>query len=123
VFGFVFGNKVIRFFITWTYITVAPFCLFQFPSDWLNIRHLYLVSVGFTMILASGTVLAARLLYERPWRRHLPYVIPLCFVLLSSFVVSRLDRNYEGLANDPRLESLKQEVWDGYRELRDKDSG
>lgn len=117
VFGFIFGNKVIRFFIAWTYITVAPFCLFQFPSDWLNIRYLYLVSVGFTMLLASGTVLAARLLYQRPWRRHLPYLIPLAFVLLSSFVVARLDRNYEAHAHNPRLDSLKAELLEQYGPL------
>ncbi|HEU4364905.1 MAG TPA: glycosyltransferase family 39 protein, partial [Candidatus Krumholzibacteria bacterium] len=60
VFGFIFGNRVIRFFIAWTYIMVTPFCFFRFPADWLDIRFLYLVSVGFHMILASGTVLAAR---------------------------------------------------------------
>lgn len=116
VFGFIFGNKVIRFFIAWTYITVAPFCFFRFPSDWLNIRYLYLVSVGFTMILASGTVLAARLLYQKAWRRFLPFVIPVFFVLLSHFVLVRLDRNYEVHASDPRLETVKAQFMQGYRE-------
>lgn len=103
VFGFVFGNKVIRFFIAWTYITVAPFCFFYFPADWLNIRYLYLVSVGFVMILASGTVLAGRLLIHRSWRRLLPYVIPLFFVLLSHFVIIRLDASYEHQAKSERI--------------------
>lgn len=116
VFGFIFGNKVIRFFIAWTYITVAPFCFFRFPSDWLNIRYLYLVSVGFTMILASGTVLAARLLYQKAWRRFLPFVIPFFFVLLSQFVLVRLDRNYEVQANDARLATVKEQFMEGYRE-------
>ena len=44
IFGFIFGNHTIRFFIAWTYIMVTPFAFFQFPNDWLNIRHLYLVS-------------------------------------------------------------------------------
>jgi hypothetical protein len=114
IFGFVFGNKVIRFFIAWTYITVAPFCLFKFPADWLNIRYLYLVSVGFSMILASGTVLAARLLYQKAWRRFLPYVIPVLFLLLSHFVVVRLDRNYEQHAVSPRLNSVRQQVMTEY---------
>jgi hypothetical protein len=76
LFGFVFGNRVIRFFIAWTYIVVAPFCFFRFPKDWLDIRFLYLVSVSFQMILATGTVLAARSLYQRPWRRRLPFPAP-----------------------------------------------
>jgi hypothetical protein len=116
VFGFVFGNRVIRFFIAWTYITVAPFCLFRFPVDWLNIRYLYLVSVGFTMILASGTVLAARLLYQKAWRRRLPYIIPLMFVLLSQFVVTRLDRSYERKADSPEITSARESFMTLYRE-------
>jgi hypothetical protein len=82
IFGFIFGNRTIRFFIAWTYITVLPFCFFRFPDDWLNIRYLYLVSIGFVMILASGTVLASRLLFERRIRRLVPYVIPVLFILL-----------------------------------------
>lgn len=107
VFGFVFGNRTIRFFIAWTYITVAPFCIFRFPSDWLNIRHLYLVSVGFNMILASGTAIAARLLYQKAWRRFLPYLVPLYFVVLSQFIITLLDRNYERLAESPQLDQVK----------------
>lgn len=118
VFGFIFGNKVIRFFIAWTYITVTPFCFFRFPADWLNIRYLYLVSVGFTMILASGTVLAARLLYQKPWRRRLPYVIPLTFVLLSQFVVQNLDRKYAVLADSPRLEEPKSFFREAYEKRK-----
>lgn len=121
VFGFIFGNRVIRFFIAWTYITVTPFCFFRFPADWLNIRYLYLVSVGFAMLLASGTVLAARLLYQKTWRRHLPYAVPLFFLLLSHFVVLRLDRGYEKM-HSPQLETRKEafmaayEEWKGSRE-------
>ncbi len=115
VFGFVFGNKVIRFFIAWTYIMVTPFCFFRFPADWLNIRYLYLVSVGFAMILASGTVLAARLLYEKPWRRRIPYVIPAAFVLLAQFVIVQLDRNYERLADSPRLDAVRTRFHGLYR--------
>jgi len=118
VFGFVFGNKVLRFFIAWTYITVTPFCFFKFPADWLNIRYLYLVSVGFTMIMASGTVLAARLLYQRPWRRNLPYVIPIAFAVLSQFVVHQLDANYERLSSSPRLTTARAEFVRLYREYR-----
>ena len=114
LFGFVFGNRAIRFFIAWTYIVVAPFCLFRFPHDWLDIRFLYLASVSFQMILASGTVLAARLLYQKPWRRRLPYVIPLVFVALSYFVLLQLDYNYEQKAASPSLDPVKARFYELY---------
>jgi len=114
VFGFLFGNRVIRFFVAWTYIVVAPFCFFRFPRDWLDIRFLYLVSVSFQMILASGTVLAARLLYQRPWRRRLPYLIPALFVALSYFVLLQLDNNYEQKAASPLLDNVKARFYELY---------
>ena len=116
VFGFIFGNRAIRFFIAWTYITVTPFCFFKFPSGWFNIRYLYLVSIGFVMILASGTVLASRLLYEKAWRRFLPYLIPLYFVLLSQFIIQNLDKNYEQLAGHSRLDAIRAQFEEQYRE-------
>lgn len=114
VFGFIFGNRVIRFFIAWTYIMVTPFCFFRFPSDWLDIRFLYLVSVGFHMILASGTVLAARLLYQKPWRRRVPYIIPAFFIGLSYFVLTQLDTNYERKAAAPNLNFVKARFYEMY---------
>ena len=114
VFGFIFGNRVIRFFIAWTYIVVTPFCFFRFPSDWLDIRFLYLVSVGFQMILASGTVLAARLLYQKPWRRRLPYLIPAFFVGLTYFVLQQLDSNYETKASAAQLNTVKGRFYEMY---------
>jgi hypothetical protein len=110
LFGFIFGNRTLRFFIAWTYITVTPFCFFRFPTDWLDIRHLYLVSVGFTVVLASATVLAAQLLQHRRWRRYLPYSLPLLFVLLSQFIVSQLDRKYELTAELPVIQRLAEDV-------------
>jgi len=118
VFGFVFGNRVIRFFIAWTYITVAPFCFFRWPADWLNIRYLYLVSVGFTMILASATVLGSRLLAHHRIRRFVPYAIPLAFLLLSRFVVLKLDSNYERQARSPRLDTGKEMLRDALEQRR-----
>jgi len=116
VFGFIFGNRAIRFFVAWTYITVTPFCFFHYPADWFNIRHLYLVSVGFVMILASGTALAGRLLYEKAWRRFIPYLVPLFFVFLSQFIIQYLDRNYDRLSRSPALESIKQQFYAEYRD-------
>jgi hypothetical protein len=115
VFGFIFGNRAIRFFIAWTYITLTPFCFFKFPVGWFNIRFLYLVSIGFVVVLASGTALAARLLYEKAWRRFLPYLIPLFFVLLSQFVIRNLDRSYEHLARSSNLDSIKAQFHEEYR--------
>jgi len=123
VFGFLFGNRTIRFFITWTYVTLTPFCFFEFPTDWLNIRHLYLVSVGFVMILASGTVLASRLLYQRAWRRFLPYTLPLLFVFLSQFILFRLDKNYERLAKTPTIHQLHENVIQRYYDTRSGSAG
>ncbi|MCZ6765449.1 MAG: hypothetical protein O7D32_00815, partial [bacterium] len=112
VFGFIFGNTTIRFFITWTYITVLPFCFFQFPGDWLNIRYLYLVSIGFIMLLASATDLASRLLYEKAWRRFLPYALPLVFVMLSHFIIRHLDESYERASRTSNVQEMKTELED-----------
>ena len=57
-FGFVFGNRALRFFIAWTFIGLLPYSALRFPADWLNIRYLYQVSIGFNFILAAGTVLS-----------------------------------------------------------------
>jgi hypothetical protein len=100
-FGFVFGNRTIRFFLAWTFISVLPFCALQLPEDWLNIRYLYQVSVGFCFILASGTVLSMDLLYRRRWRRFVPYLAPLIFVVLSAFINTRLDAKYETAVGEP----------------------
>ncbi|NIM19349.1 MAG: hypothetical protein GTO51_03110 [Candidatus Latescibacteria bacterium] len=115
VFGFIFGNRAIRFFIAWTYITVTPFCFFKFPMDWLNIRYLYLVSIGFSMLLASGTVLASDLLQQRRWRRFLPYSVPLIFILLSQFITYHLDRHYEAIAASPEITSTRDDFLVEYR--------
>jgi hypothetical protein len=120
IFGFIFGNRTIRFFIAWTYITVVPFCMFRFPDDWLNIRYLYLVSVGFIMLLASATVLASRLLYQKAWRRFLPYALPVIFIFLSQFIVYHLDTNYERKAMSPDIQQLKERVMREYDESQKK---
>lgn len=94
-FGFIFGNHTIRFFIAWTYIMAFPFAFFQFPGDWLNIRHLYLVSIGLAMVLAAGAVYCSRLIAHQRWRRFVPFVVPLFFILMARFIVRELDRSYE----------------------------
>ncbi len=97
-FGFIFGNRTIRFLIAWTYIMVLPFAFFQFPYDWLNIRHLYLVSVGFVSVIAAGAVYCSRLISSTRWKKFVPFVVPLIFIFLSRFIVVQLDRSYEAKA-------------------------
>lgn len=111
VFGFVFGNRTIRFFLTWSFISVLPYCAVRFPEDWLNIRYLYQVSIGFCFVMASGTVLSMDLLYRRRWRRFAPFAVPLVFVLLSAFIGHQLDTKYESQGRQPetieRMERLR----------------
>lgn len=101
LFGFVFGNRTLRFFLVWTFISLVPYSVLSFPADWLNIRYLYSVAVGFNFILASGTVLSMDLLHRRRWRRLVPLAFPTLFVLLSAYVTMRLDTKYEIDGNTP----------------------
>jgi hypothetical protein len=100
-FGFIFGNRTIRFFIAWTYIMVLPFAFFQFPYDWLNIRHLYLVSVGFVSVISTGAVYCSRLIASVRWRKLVPYIVPLAFIIMSRFIVTQLDHSYEHKTASP----------------------
>jgi hypothetical protein len=109
-FGFVFGNRPIRFFLAWTLISVLPYCVVQFPQDWLNIRYLYQVSIGFVFVLAAGTIYSTDLLHRTRWQRWLPLIFPMLFILLSAYVTRKLDTKYEIDAaseeNRTRLEQL-----------------
>jgi hypothetical protein len=116
-FGFVFGNRTIRFFIAWTYIMVLPFAFFQFPGDWLNIRHLYLVSVGFVSVIAAGAVYCSRLISENRWRRFVPFVVPLAFILLSRFIVVQLDRSYELKSESPVMSEYRKALAEMYDDV------
>jgi len=109
-FGFIFGNRTIRFFIAWTYIMVIPFAFFKFPGDWLNIRHLYLVSVGFVMIISAGAIYTSRLISHHRWRRFVPHIVPLFFIVLSQFIVTQLDRSYELKAKSKKTMVYKMQI-------------
>lgn len=109
-FGFVFGNRALRFFITWTFISILPFSALSFPDDWLNIRYLYQVSIGFNFILASGTIYTMDLLHRRRWRRFIPCAAPMLFVLLSYYIMTKLDEKYELERHDPRVQEMLHEV-------------
>jgi hypothetical protein len=116
-FGFVFGNRTIRFFIAWTYIMVLPFAFFQFPGDWLNIRHLYLVSVGFVSTIAAGAVYCSRLISENRWRRFVPMVVPIAFILLSRFIVVQLDSSYGVKAASPIMAEYRKTLAEMYDDV------
>jgi hypothetical protein len=109
-FGFVFGNRALRFFIAWTFIGLLPYSALRFPADWLNIRYLYLVSIGFNFILAAGTIYSMDLLHRRRWRRLVPCVFPLLFVLLSAYITAKLDTKYERAGATPAARELLREV-------------
>lgn len=107
-FGLVFGGKAVRFFITWTYITVLPFTVASGTLDWLNIRYLYLTSVGFCVILSAGTVGCVKLLQTHRWKRYVPYAAPLLFVLASQIVVLQLTNQNIKRSRSQKIHELRQ---------------
>jgi hypothetical protein len=116
-FGFIFGNRPIRFFIAWTYIMVIPFAFFQFPHDWLNIRHLYLVSVGFVVVISAGAVFCSRLILHHRYRRFIPMIVPLFFIILSRFIIGQLDRSYEIKAASPATVEVQEDLAERYENV------
>ncbi len=106
-YGFVFGNTTLRFFIAWMVLTILPFCFFYLPGDWINTKYLYLASAGFCLVIATGTMKMLRVLVGRGWRRLVPLMVPAWFVLLSVFLVLRLDKAYEERARLPETQQLK----------------
>lgn len=107
-FGLVFGGKAVRFFIAWTYITVLPFTLVVGPYDWLNIRYLYLTSMGFCVILAAGTVGCIGLLQAHRWKRWAPLAAPLLFVIIAQTVALHLTAQNDARARSPKVRELHE---------------
>lgn len=110
LFGFVFGSRALRYYIAWTYLMVVPFAFFRYTADWLNIRFLYLVSVGFCVLLTTGTLYGYKLLHHRRGRRLLPFAIPVFYVLLSAALVNQLDRKNEQLAQSPETVAKRARI-------------
>jgi hypothetical protein len=106
-YGFVFGNTSLRFFIAWTMLSIIPFCFFYMPGDWINTKYLYLASAGFCLILATGTMKMYGVLINRGWRKLIPLVIPMLFMILSVIIVDRLDKAYEKRSRLPHTKILK----------------
>lgn len=106
-FGFVFGNRAVRFFIAWTFITVLPFAGLDARGQWLNLKHLYLVSLGFCVILAAGATGCSDLLSRHGRRRFLPYLVPLTFVIAAVGLTWKLDAQNRAQAKSPDVLALK----------------
>ncbi len=106
-FGFVFGNKAVRFFIAWTFITLLPFTGITATGGWLNLNHLYLTSLGFCVVLAAGSIGTSGLLVRRKWRRFLPYAIPLTFVLISLVLTTKFNERNKFLARTPDVVEMQ----------------
>lgn len=109
-FGFVFGSKALRFFIAWTFITLLPFTGITSTGSWLNLNHLYLTSIGFCVVLAAGAAGTSSLLARRKWRRFIPYMVPLFFVLISLVLTAKFDERNKFFAQTPELVAMRSEL-------------
>jgi len=109
-FGFVFGNKAVRFFIAWTFITLLPFTGITETGSWLNLNHLYLTSLGFCVILSAGALGTSNLLVRRRWRRYVPYLFPLSFVLISLVLTAKFDERNKFRAQTPEVVEMRERL-------------
>ena len=109
-FGFVFGSKAVRFFIAWTFITLIPFTGISETGSWLNLNHLYLTSLGFCVVLAAGAIGTSALLVRRRWRRFIPYLIPLSFVVISLVLTAKFDERNKYRAQTPEVVEMREEL-------------
>jgi len=105
-FGFLFGSRPLRFFISWTFITVLPFSLTHLGSNWLNLQYLYLASVGFCVILAAGATGCAGLLEAHRWKRFVPWLAPLAFVLGTLSLNERLQVKNRAMGESPQIRTM-----------------
>lgn len=109
-FGLVFGSQAIRFFITWTYITLLPFTGIDVHGQWLNLRYLYLVALGFCVVLAAGAVGCSDLLARHRLKRFVPYLVPLAFAIGALSVTYQLDQQNRRQARTPQVLELRRQL-------------
>lgn len=119
-FGFIFGSRAIRFFIAFTYVSLLPFTAHSAAGTWLNLSHLYLTSTGFCVVLAAGTVGTSNLLERRRWRRFLPYIVPVTFVVVAIAMTAMLDRRHRAVAESPRAVAMRAEMEATCRRIDDE---
>src|SRR5262245_8317531 len=109
-FGFVFGSRALRFYIAWMYVMIVPFAFMRYPADWLNLRFLYLVSLGFCVVLTTGTLYAFKLLQHQRRRRWLAFTIPGVYMVVAVSLILALDRKNEQLARSPATEERRAQI-------------
>ncbi len=109
-FGVVFGSRPLRFFIAWTYITLIPLSAQSPGTDWLNLTHLYLASLGFCVVLASGAVGCCNLLSIHRWRQLVPLLVPALFAVMAISLTYRLDERNREASRSPEITELRQET-------------
>lgn len=109
-FGFIFGGKAVRFFITWTFLTLLPFTSIPESGGWLNLNHLYLTSIGFCVILAAGAFGTSGLLARHKFRRFVPFLIPLVFVVISLVLTAKFDERNKVRAQAPEVVERRVEL-------------
>ena len=107
-FGFVFGGRSVRFFIAWTYITLLPFTGIDVHGQWLNLRYLYLVALGFCVILAASAVGCSDLLARHRIKRFVPYLVPVVFVIAALSVTYQLDEQNRRQARGPVAQEMRR---------------
>jgi hypothetical protein len=101
-FGFVFGSRPLRFFIAWTAIVLIPFSGLAADGRWLNLKHLYLASLGFCVVLSAAALGTFNLLRARRWRRLLAFILPVCYLIGAIALAYRLDARYDAVARSPQ---------------------
>ena len=109
-FGFVFGGQSIRFFLAWTYITLLPFTGIDVHGQWLNLRYLYLVALGFCVVLSAGAVGCSDLLARHRFKRYIPYLVPLMFAVGALSVTYQLDQQNRRQARGPESRQMLREL-------------
>ncbi len=114
-FGFVFGSRPLRFFIAWTYIVLIPFSGTAASGAWLNLKHLYLASLGFCVVLSAATLGTFNLLRVRRWRRLLAFVVPVIYIVGAVTLAYRLDAGYDAASRLPKAIAARTALEDAVR--------
>jgi hypothetical protein len=103
-----FLTIAIIFFIAWTYITLLPFTGIDVRGQWLNLRYLYLVALGFCVVLAAGAVGCSDLLARHRIKRYVPYLVPVVFVIGALLVTYQLDQQNRRQARGPVAREMRR---------------
>ena len=106
-FGIIFGSRPLRFFISWTVITVIPFSVVDRSGDWLNLQYLYLSAAGFCVILSAGATGCYGLLQAHRWKRWLPWLAPAAFVFMTQVLNHELAQRNRISAERPAVRVLR----------------